>query len=137
MAAQKGRLILFKVGNGASPATFTTIGGIRERNLTINNEPVDVTTSDTAPWRRLLEDAGLRSVSCSGSGVFQDDAAINLIEELAITGAQEEFQMVFGNGDLFQGLFLITSFQYAGSHVSEQTYNISIESADIITFMRA
>ena len=136
MAAQKGRLMLLKLSDGLSPPTFSTIGGIREKNLTINNESVDITTSNTAPWRQLLGDAGMRSVSVSGSGVFEDEAAINSVEELALSGGLQEFQMVFGNGDLYQGLFQVTSFQYSGAHNAEQTYNLSIESASIITLLR-
>lgn len=137
MAAQKGRLMLIKISNNASPPTFSSIGGIREKNLTINNQNVDITTSNTAPWRQLLGDSGMRSVSISGSGVFEDEAAINSLEELVLNGGLQEFQMVFGNNDLFQGLFQVSSFQYAGSHVTEQTYNISLESAGIITLLRA
>ena len=137
MAAQKGRLMLLKLSNGLSPPTFSTIGGIREKNLTINNQSVDITTSNTAPWRQLLADAGMRSVSVSGSGVFEDEAAIQTVEELALSGNLQEFQMVFGNSDMYQGSFQVTSFQYAGSHVAEQTYNLSIESAGIITLLRA
>ena len=137
MAAQKGRGMLLKLSNGASPPTFTTIGGIREKSLTINNESVDITTSNTAPWRQLLGDAGMRSVSLSGSGVFEDEAAIKLVEALALSGNLQEFQMTFANGDLYQGLFQVTSFQHTGAHNSEQTYSISLESASIITLLRA
>ena len=48
MAAQKGSAMLMKVGNGGSPETFTTIGGLRSTSLTINNESVDVTNKDIA-----------------------------------------------------------------------------------------
>jgi len=137
MAAQKGRDILLKISDGVSPATFTTIAGLRSKTLTINNESVDITTADEAPWRQLLEDTGLRSVSLSGAGVFQDDAAINLIEDLSLSGGIEEFLIVFGNGDQMQGNFQITSFEYGGEHTAEQTYSVSLESAAIITMSRA
>lgn len=137
MAAQKGRSILLKIGNGTSPATFTSIAGLRSKTITINNETVDITTSDEAPWRQLLGDTGIRSASISGSGVFEDDAAINSVEDLAFNGNIEEFQVVFGNGDLLQGEFQITSFEYGGEHGAEQTYSISLESAGICTMSRA
>ena len=137
MAAQKGRSILLKIGDGSSPAGFTTIGGIRSRTITINNESVDITTSDEAPWRQLMGDVGLRSVSLSGSGVFEDGAAVNSVEDLALAGTLEEFQIVFGNGDILQGVFQVTSFEYGGEHTAEQTYSISLESGGIVTMSRA
>jgi TP901-1 family phage major tail protein len=126
-----------KIGNGVSPQTFSTLGGIRSRTISINNDSVDITDSDNAPWRQLMSDTGLRSVSLSGSGVFKDEAAINTVENLAFSGLIEEFQVVFGNGDIIQGLFQVTSFEYAGEHTSEQTYSVSMESAGIATLMRA
>jgi TP901-1 family phage major tail protein len=137
MAAQKGRSILLKIGDGSSPATFTSIAGLRSKTITLNNETVDITTSDEAPWRQLLGDTGIRSVSLSGSGVFEDDAAVNSIEDLAFNGNLEEFQIVFGNGDILQGVFQVTSFEYGGEHGSEQTYTVSLESGGIVTMSRA
>lgn len=136
MAAQKGRNILIKIGNGASPATFTTIGGLRSKNFTVNNEQVDITAGNTAPWRQLLGDAGIRSIAVSGSGVFEDEAAINLCEDNALDGSVDEYQLVFGNGDIIQGLFQVASFQYAGEHNGEQTYSISLVSGGVCTMMR-
>lgn len=137
MAAQKGRSILLKISDGTSPTTFTTIAGLRSKSITVNNESVDITTADDAPWRQLLGDTGLRTVSVSGSGVFEDDAAVNDIEDLAFSGALQELQIVFGNGDIMQGEFQVTSFEYGGEHTAEQTYSVSLESAARIDFQRA
>ena len=41
MAAQAGRSLLMKVGNGGSPEAFTTIGGMRSTTITLNDEIVD------------------------------------------------------------------------------------------------
>ncbi len=137
MVAQLGRLILLAVGNGLSPQTYTNISGVRSRTITINNEQVDVTTSDTAPWRRLLGDAGLRSISITGTGIFEDDAAIKLVEDLVYSGALEEMRMTFPNGDRVEGLFQVTQFEHTGDHVDVQAYTIALESADVIQLMRA
>lgn len=137
MAAQKGRSILLKISDGVSPDTFTTIGGLRSKSITVNNESVDITTADEAPWRQLLADTGLRSISVSGSGVFEDGAAANDVEDLAFNGNLQDFQIVFGNGDYMQGQFQVTAFEYGGEHVGEQTYSITLESAAQILFFRA
>jgi TP901-1 family phage major tail protein len=135
--ASKGRLILIQISDGTSPAAFATIGGVRSKTITINNESVDVTTADEAPWRQLLGDTGLRSVSASGSGVFDDGAPINQCEDLAFSGALEEFLLTFENGDQIQGVFQLTSFEYGGEHTAEQTFSISLESGGICTMSRA
>ncbi|MHA1835999.1 MAG: phage major tail protein, TP901-1 family [Candidatus Odinarchaeia archaeon] len=137
MAASRGRSILLKISDGTSPGAFTSIAGLRSKTITINNETVDITTSDDAPWRQLLGNTGIRSVSMSGSGVFQDDAAVNDVEDLAMNGLAQEFQMVFENGDIIQGFFQVTSFEYGGEHTAEQTYSVSFESSANVTLIRA
>ena len=137
MAAQKGREMLVKVSDGGSPDVFSTVGGIRTRSFAVNNEQVDITDSDNAPWRQLLGDAGLRSISVSGSGVFKDEAAINTVEELAFSGNNRDFQLVFGNSDYIQGSFQVAGFTYEGEHDGEQTYTLSLESAGVCALSRA
>ena len=41
MAAQKGSALLMKIGDGASPEVFTTIGGMRSTSISMNDEVVD------------------------------------------------------------------------------------------------
>lgn len=137
MAAKKGRMMLIKVSDGTSPGTFSTLGGIRSKTITINNEQVDITTDDEAPWRILLGNVGLRSVAISGSGVFQDDAAINTLEDFALSGGIEDYQIVFENGDIIQGRFQVASFEYSGEHTAEQTFSLSLESAGTVNMLRA
>ena len=79
MAAQKGSALLLKIGADASAAaasdTYTTVGGLRSTSITLNQESVDITNKDSANARELLADAGVESVSISGSGVFTDAAS--------------------------------------------------------------
>ena len=140
----KGRDFLIKIGDGTSPPTFNTLMGVRSRTITINNEVVDVTDSDNAPWRRLLDDAGLRSLTISASGVAKDDAAgQDLMERalgmIATAGNQtlETCLMQFPNGDILEGLFMIASLERGGEHVAEETFTVTLESGGGLTFTAA
>jgi len=135
--AQKGRLFTMAVGDGTSPGNFTTVGGIQSNGLTINGDPVDITTQDEAPYRELLGDTGMRSMSISGSGIFKDDAGMNTIEDLSNSGEIQDFLFTFANGDTYQGRFQVTSYEYTGGHVEAQTFSISLESASKWVFTRA
>ena len=56
MTAQSGTLWALSVRTTASPAAYTPIAGLRTRSFKVNNNPVDVTTADSADvWRELLE----------------------------------------------------------------------------------
>ena len=72
MGAQRGRDLLLKL-DAESNGTFVTVAGLRARQVALNATTVDITTSDSAGrWRELLEGAGTRAASLSGSGLFRD-----------------------------------------------------------------
>ena len=76
MAAQRGKDLLIKIGDGGSPETFTTVAGLRATTLSFNAQTVDVTNNDSVNmWRELLANSGVVSSAISGSGVFKDAAS--------------------------------------------------------------
>jgi TP901-1 family phage major tail protein len=74
MSAQRGRDLLLRVES--APSVFTTVGGLRARQIAFNAEAVDITHAEsTGRWRELLAGAGMRRAALSGAGVFKDDAS--------------------------------------------------------------
>ena len=78
MAKQVGRAMLVKIGDGADPEAFSNLCGLTSKSLTMNNSAIDVTTPDcTTPegalWTETL--AGVKNISISGDGLFEDSAA--------------------------------------------------------------
>ena len=134
MAAQKGQSMLMKVGNGGSPETFTTIGGLRSTSLTVYNESVDVTNKDSSGKRTLLAVAGVQSISVAGSGVFTDATSETTIKTNALADTQNNYQFLVPDFGTFTGAFQVTSLEYAGEYNGEVTYSMSFESAGAITF---
>ena len=94
MAAQKGASLLLKVGNGGSPESFTTIGGLRSTSITLNDEAVDVTNKDSSGNRELLADGGIHSMSISGSGVFTDAASETTLKGTMNASSFTNFQLI-------------------------------------------
>lgn len=133
MAAQKGRNVLVKYNSTGS--TYVAVGGAREATLTINNEPVDITNSDDAGIRKLLEGAGVTSVSIKLQGVYVEDAASTAIRTDALTNAHRSYQFVVPGAaaKTYQGSFMVASYEEAGSYNGAATYNITYESAGAVT----
>lgn len=134
MTAQSGSLLLLKVGNGGTPETFTTIGGLRTNSLTHNNQTVDATHRASGAWREIMDGAGIRAVSLSGSGVFTDSAAEESVRGFAMNNQVKNYQITFGNGDALEGPFHIVSYQRAGTYNSEEIYFLTLLSAGPVTF---
>lgn len=137
MVAQKGSLLLLKVGDGGDPESFTTVGGMRTTSLTHNNQSIDTTNKDSGAWRQLLDGAGIRSISISGAGVFTDSTAEETVRGLAMSNSINNYQLNFGNGDVLTGAFQITSYGRSGNYNDEESYTITLASAGTITFTAA
>ena len=133
MAAEKGRAMVLKVGDGATSEAFTTIGGMRANTVTINGETVDITDKDSAGWRQLLAAAGVKSVSIQGNGVFKDSAAEATIRAYALAQSIDNYQLAFEDGDYFAGAFQITSLEYTGEYNGARQYSLQLESSGEVT----
>jgi TP901-1 family phage major tail protein len=135
MAAQKGKDILIKIGDGASPETFTTVAGIRTRTLSLNAKTVDATDSDsTDQWRELLTGAGVKSMAVSGSGIFRDATTDAMMQAAFFAQSTPNWQLVVPAFGTIAGAFQIAALEYAGQHEGEATFSISLASAGALTF---
>lgn len=85
-------------------------------------------------WRELLQGAGTRSASISGSGLFKDAASDESVRGLFFDGVIRPWQVVVPDFGTIAGPFQITGLDYAGTHDGEVTYEIALESAGALTF---
>ena len=131
MAVQKGALLLLKIDISG---TYTTIGGLRSTSISMNDESVDVTNKDDGGDRVLLAQAGIRSFSVSGSGVFKDSTAETNLKSAFGAASFTNFQIIVPDFGSFTGPFMVASLEYAGEYNGEVTYTTSLESAGSITF---
>jgi len=132
MTAEKGSAFLLKVGNGGSPPSYATIGGMRTTQLSVNGEAVNVTSKDSGGWRDLLSGAGVRSVSVAASGIFTGSVAEGRIKANALGGALDDYELSFESGEKLRGRFLVTRLDYAGDHGGERTYAVALESSGAV-----
>jgi len=134
MAAQKGRDLLLKV-DSTGAGVFVTVAGLRNRSLSLNARPVDITNADSVNgWRESLEGAGIKSASLSGAGVFRDDAADETVRGYFFNGTLRNWQLIVPSFGIIQGAFLITALEYAGEYDGEVTYSLALESAGALSF---
>ncbi len=132
MAAEKGSAFLLKIGDGESPVGYTTIAGLRTTQMSINGEPVAITSKDSGGWRQLLSGAGVRSVSVSGAGVFTGSDAEMRIKNHALAGVIDTYELSFEGGERMQGDFLVARLDYSGDYNGERSYTLSLESSGAV-----
>ncbi|MEP0234146.1 phage major tail protein, TP901-1 family [Roseibium sp.] len=134
MTAQSGRDLLLKLDQTSS-GSFETVAGLRTRRMALNAATVDITNADSAGrWRELLAQAGTRSASLAGSGLFRDQASDAAVRQIFFDGTICPWQVIIPDFGTLEGAFQVTALEYAGRHDGEVTYEIALESAGPITF---
>ncbi|MDE2182888.1 MAG: phage major tail protein, TP901-1 family [Alphaproteobacteria bacterium] len=134
MSAQRGRDLLIKIGDGATPEAFTTVAGLRATTLAFNATNVDITNADSADqWRELLA-AGVKSAAISGSGVFKDAASDAALRAAFFAQAICNWQIVIPDFGTVSGPFKLASLQYEGPYDGEVKIALSLASAGALSF---
>lgn len=132
MPAQSGAAFLLKITNGATPAVYQTIAGLRTTQMTINGDSVVVTNKGSGGWRELLSGAGTRSVSVSAAGIFLGSSAETTVQARALSGTIEDYELSFEDGAKLRGRFLVQRLDYAGDFNGERTYTMQLESSGAV-----
>ena len=126
MAATAGRKLRIKKGG-------TAVAGAVTDNLTINNEPIDITDKDSAGWRTMLADVGVRSIEASVEGVLINSTLIAIAVGTAASLLAAYTLEIDGIGD-FSGNFYLQSFEITGEQEDAIRFTASIVSSGTITF---
>ena len=127
MPSQKGRDLLLKIGNGGTPTeTFSTIGAARTAAMTINNQPLDGTSMDSAGIQSMVADAGVQTMQIRLEGLFKDAAAEETLRASAFGRTENNYQLIFPNGDAYQGSFVIQEYTRGGSYDGLETFSVSL-----------
>lgn len=139
MAKQLGRALLVKIDDGSG--IKNNLCGLNSKSLTINNSSIDVTTPDcTTPEGALYTEtlAGLKNVSVSGDGFFEDSTAEARMNTVAMAADNSTtFEVVVPDFGTYAGTFRITSVEFGGETEGGVTYSLSLESSGAVTFTAA
>lgn len=135
MVAQNGRDLLIKLDlNG--DGQFETIAGLRATRISFNAEQVDVTSLESeGGWRELLAGAGVKSASITGSGVFKDTATDARARQVFFDAEMPDFQVIIPGFGTVEGPFQLSGLEYSGNHNGEATYELTLASAGVLSFV--
>lgn len=133
MAAQLGRNYLLKYNTVST--TFVTLGGVQEPSVTVNNDPVDITSADDAGIRNLLQGAGVTSVSIKCSGIYVNDTAADAVRAAALGNFHKQFQLIVPGTTpkTIAGTFMIANFEDSASFKESGKFSFTLESAGPVT----
>lgn len=133
MAKVAGRKVKIYKGSGVGAVL---VAGARADSITINNEPIDVTDKGDDGWRVLLNDASVRSVEMSVSGML--DGASLVGASLGATSALfDSYEIRIEGIGTAAGSFFFASMEITANHDGAAEFSASIQSSGIITWTAA
>jgi predicted secreted protein len=134
MAAVVGRTI--PVGWGAgSPQPI--VAGVREKTVTLNGAPVDITNDDSEGWQQLLDAPQINSMEISCSGVAVDDALRADWVAGAAIGSGRRMQpasFIYPDGGIITGTFYLSEYSETGNHDGDVSFEATFLSSGPVTY---
>lgn len=111
----------------------SNIVGARTDSVTINNEPLDITDKDDAGWRTMLNDVGLRSVSCEVEGVLKDATLLTDSVGAASSALLKECVVTISGIGTLTGDFYLQGLQVGAEQADVVTFTATLESGENMT----
>ena len=107
------------------------IGGVRQKGLSANGSPIDITSDDDAGWRTILSEAGQNEFNLSISGVTKDNA----IEADWHAGDRQRAVLItYPNGDTLAFTGHLISYTNTGPYNDATTFAAEIQSTGPVVF---
>lgn len=126
MAEEYGRKITL-TWNGAS------IDGVREKSLSINGEPANVTNDDDSGVRQLLDEDAEVSVDVELSGVTDS----NVLRKAKLDGGaalQATVVITYTSGDDITGTFHLGNYSEGQPYNEATTFTATLMSTGAVTY---
>jgi TP901-1 family phage major tail protein len=120
-----GRRAVLKKGS-------TTIANLITKSVSINSEPVDITTDTSSGFRQLLAaDSSLKTVEISAEGILKSNA---VIDDVLAADTSASYTFEFGTETKkLSGTFHITSVEIGAPMNEAITISLTLQSSGAIT----
>lgn len=124
MPAKLGRRVTF-LWNAAA------VLGVREKGLTVNGEPVDITSDENSGWRTLLDEPGEMTVDIKISGVTKDE---RFLTDLFAGNVQRTASLTWFSGAVLTGTFQLVNRSETQPYKDAMSFEASLQSSGAITY---
>jgi predicted secreted protein len=131
MTASVGREITLIWGSDSPPEG---IAGVKQKDLSISGEAIDVTTGDDAGWRTLLSVPGQKHVELKVSGVAQDH---KLLADWFAGNLTQAVTLTYEDGATLTGNFFLSEYGDKGAFKDAVTFDATLMSTGVITYTPA
>lgn len=120
----------------------TAIAAVREKSVTWNGTPIDVTTDDdNAAMTYLADEFATTSLEISVSGLADSDVLPDLVYAVGATVHSgkhlSDITILLPNGDVIGGDFILTNYAQTGTYQEAVTFTATLIRSGIHTLTPA
>ncbi len=103
------------------------VGAVVSKSVSINNEPIDVTSDDDSGFRTLMDASGTRSIDISVEGVLRTDALI--MDAVGNSGLVKATDIEFPWGLVIRGSFRLNGLDITGEKSDKIQFSGTLQSS--------
>jgi predicted secreted protein len=107
------------------------IAGVKEKSLTLNNEPIDITSDDDDGWLALLGEPGQKQVELKVSGVTKDR---DLIADWFSGSLIQPVVLAYEDGATITGSFFLSEYSDKGNFKDAVSFDATLMSTGTIVY---
>lgn len=104
--------------------------GVREKGISLNGEPINVTSDENDGWQRLLEVAAEDNVQIEISGVTKDET---LETDWFARNRTQTVTITYQNGSTISGTFFMSAYTNTGPYNDATTFSATLMSSGEVT----
>lgn len=137
MPQHKGRTLLIKIGDGASPEVFSNLCGLTTRSFNLSAEAVDTTTPDCENPGNAVQRTtvpGIVNREFSGQGRFVSGAVASVLMGHVNAATVFNAQVVVPGLGTYEGSFMCSEFEFSGEMQGNMEFSATFMAADALTF---
>ena len=129
MVASIGRKVVF-TWNGAA------VGGVREKGIALNGEPIDITDENSNGYRELMDESGENQIDVTLSGVTKDQVLMKAWMDGLVTPAArvKTATFTFPDGRVISGTFRLNTYSETEPYKDAVTFEAQLQSSGVFTF---
>lgn len=124
-----------RIAIGNDPNVLDDLAGLRVSEWSLHQPLVDVTSPSDGGWRRLLSEAGLRSIEVRASGLYLGTATERRLRDLALSGTAALCELPVEEDRALRGDFIVTSLRFSSRHDDEAVYEVGLASAGPVSIL--
>ena len=119
----------------AVPGTFQEIGGMDTSGITWGGAPIVTTNKSTGGFATYADFSGAKEVVVSGNIIYDNDVAMQLVDEHLDAGGLVNYKLTRGDGKELTAAFVIQPSTETSPHNASITRSFAINSSGVANWV--